>query len=71
MQYDKYIDLIIPRGSNEFVQYIMSNSNIPVMGHADGICHIFVDASADLQKAADIINDSKLQYPAACKGGES
>jgi glutamate-5-semialdehyde dehydrogenase len=41
------IDLIIPRGSNEFVQYIMANSKIPVMGHADGICHVYVDESAD------------------------
>lgn len=71
LKYDEYIDLIIPRGSNEFVQHIMSDSNIPVMGHADGICHIFVDASADLHKAAEIINDSKLQYPAACNAVET
>lgn len=60
------IDLIIPRGSNEFVQYIMANSKIPVMGHADGICHLYVDKDADLEKALKIIEDSKTQYVAAC-----
>lgn len=44
------IDLLIPRGSNEFVQHIMNNTKIPVMGHADGICHIYVDSSADIEK---------------------
>lgn len=62
----KSIDLIIPRGSNEFVQYIMANSKIPVMGHADGICHIYVDKTADIDKALKIIEDSKTQYVAAC-----
>ncbi|MEG0157430.1 MAG: glutamate-5-semialdehyde dehydrogenase [Anaerovoracaceae bacterium] len=65
------IDLIIPRGSNEFVQYIMANSKIPVMGHADGICHIYVDKSADIQKALPIIVDSKTQYVAACNAAET
>jgi len=65
------IDLIIPRGSNEFVQYIMANSKIPVMGHADGICHIYVDQSADPEKAAAIIVDSKTQYVAACNAVET
>jgi glutamate-5-semialdehyde dehydrogenase len=65
------IDLIIPRGSNEFVQYIMANSKIPVMGHADGICHVYVDQSADLEKAAAIIVDSKTQYVAACNAVET
>jgi glutamate-5-semialdehyde dehydrogenase len=65
------IDLIIPRGSNEFVQYIMANSKIPVMGHADGICHVYVDKSADPQKAAAIIVDSKTQYVAACNAVET
>lgn len=60
------IDLIIPRGSNEFVQHIMSNSKIPVMGHADGICHIYVDVESDMNLAAAVVNDSKLQYAAAC-----
>jgi glutamate-5-semialdehyde dehydrogenase len=65
------IDLIIPRGSNEFVQYIMANSKIPVMGHADGICHIYIDKSANLEKAAAIIVDSKTQYVAACNAVET
>ena len=63
---DKNIDLLIPRGSNSFVQYIMENSRIPVMGHADGICHVYVDQSADLDMAVRIIIDSKVQYVAAC-----
>ncbi len=60
------IDLLIPRGSNEFVQYIMSNSRIPVMGHANGVCHIYVDQTADLDKALPVIMDSKAQYVTAC-----
>lgn len=63
---DESIDLLIPRGSNEFVQYIMANSKIPVMGHADGICHVYIDQSADLDKALPIIMDSKAQYVTAC-----
>ncbi|URN85241.1 glutamate-5-semialdehyde dehydrogenase [Acetobacterium wieringae] len=63
---DHYIDLIIPRGSNSFVQYIMNNSNIPVMGHADGICHVYVHEDANLTQAVAIIVDSKTQYVAAC-----
>jgi len=60
------IDLIIPRGSNAFVKYIMDHSNIPVMGHSDGICHLYIDRDADLEKALDIVVDSKTQYIAAC-----
>lgn len=65
------IDLLIPRGSNEFVQYIMSNSKIPVMGHADGVCHIYADETADIEKAVSIIVDSKTQYVAACNTVET
>lgn len=65
------IDLLIPRGSNEFVQYIMSNSKIPVMGHADGVCHIYADRAADLKKAVPIIVDAKTQYVAACNTVET
>ena len=65
------IDLIIPRGSNEFVQHIMASSKIPVMGHADGICHIYVDEDADLDIAGKIINDAKMQYAAACNAVET
>lgn len=65
------VDLIIPRGSNSFVQYIMENSKIPVMGHADGICHIYVDKAADLKKAVPIIEDAKTQYVAVCNAVET
>ena len=65
------VDLIIPRGSNEFVQYIMENSKIPVMGHADGICHVYADKDADLNKAVPIIIDAKTQYVAVCNATET
>ena len=65
------VDLIIPRGSNEFVRYIMDNSEIPVMGHADGICHVYVDKAADVAKAVRIIRDSKTQYVAVCNAVET
>lgn len=68
---DKYVDLLIPRGSNKFVSYIMNNTKIPVMGHADGICHIYVDDGCDMDKAVRIIVDSKTQYPAACNAVET
>ena len=63
---DESIDLLIPRGSNQFVQHIMENSKIPVMGHADGVCHVYIDKEADLDKALPIIMDSKVQYVTAC-----
>lgn len=65
------VDLLIPRGSNAFVQYIMDNTKIPVMGHADGICHIYVDKDFDVEKAVPIIIDSKTQYTAACNAVET
>lgn len=65
------IDLLIPRGSNAFVQYIMANSKIPVMGHADGVCHTYVDKDADPEKAVPIIIDAKTQYVAACNATET
>ncbi len=65
------VDLLIPRGSNAFVQYIMNHTKIPVMGHADGICHIYVDQDADLKKAIPIIIDAKTQYTAACNAVET
>ena len=68
---DKSIDLIIPRGSNKLVKYIQENTKIPVLGHASGICHIYVDESADFEKTLRIIEDSKCQYPAACNSVET
>ena len=68
---DKYIDLIIPRGGNNLVKFIKENTKIPVLGHADGICHIFVDESADFDKAKKIIIDAKTQYPSACNTVET
>lgn len=65
------VDLLIPRGSNPFVQYIMDNTKIPVMGHADGVCHIFVDESYDKDKAIPVVVDAKTQYTAACNAVET
>lgn len=64
------IDLIIPRGSNALVAEIMSKSKVPVLGHADGVCHIYIDTDADLKKSIEIIIDAKTQYPAACNAVE-
>ena len=68
---DREVDLIIPRGSNAFVRYIMDHTRIPVMGHADGICHIYVDRDADFDKALRVIVDAKTQYTAACNAVET
>ncbi len=68
---DRDVDLLIPRGSNAFVQYIMNNTRIPVMGHADGVCHVYVDKAADYDKAVKIIIDAKTQYTAACNAAET
>ena len=65
------IDLIVPRGSNEFIRYIMKNSEIPVVGHADGVCHVFIDQNADLEMATEIAINSKTQYVAACNAMET
>ncbi len=67
---DRWIDLIIPRGSNELVRSIRAATRIPVMGHADGVCHVYIDASADLAKAVRIVLDAKTQYPAVCNAAE-
>ena len=71
LKQDKYIDLIIPRGGNKLVKFIKENTKIPVLGHADGICHIYVDEFADLEKAKKIIVDAKTQYPSACNSVET
>jgi glutamate-5-semialdehyde dehydrogenase len=71
LKLDEYIDLIIPRGSNEFVKHIMNNSNIPVLGHADGICHVYVDAEANMDMAVNVAVDSKCQYVAVCNTAET
>ena len=68
---DKYINLIIPRGGNKLVKFIKENTKIPVLGHADGICHIFVDETADLDMAIKIVTDAKTQYPSACNSVET
>lgn len=68
---DAYIDLLIPRGSNAFVKYMQDNTKIPVLGHADGICHVYVDDEADLSKAYEVCFDSKVQYPAVCNAMET
>ncbi|MGB3755875.1 MAG: glutamate-5-semialdehyde dehydrogenase [Rivularia sp. (in: cyanobacteria)] len=71
LKLDKYVDLIIPRGSNSFVQFVQQNSTIPVLGHADGICHLYIDKAADIDKAVNIAVDSKTHYPAACNAIET
>ncbi len=68
---DQDVDLLIPRGSNRFVRYIMEHTKIPVMGHSSGICHIYVDEKADQEAAVPIIVDAKTQYPAACNAVET
>ena len=65
------IDLIIPRGSQSLVQNIRKNTNIPILGHTDGICHVYVDKKAEPQKALSIVVDGKTQYPAVCNATET
>ena len=71
LQLEGQIDLLIPRGSKEFVSYIERNSRVPVLGHGEGICHVYVDRAADKAKALAIVMDSKTQYPAACNSAET
>ncbi len=68
---DRYIDLVIPRGSNELVRYVKNNTRIPVLGHADGLCHIYIHADANVEMAIKVIVDAKVGYPAACNAVES
>ena len=71
LQHDDLVDLVIPRGSNEFVRHIQGTSRIPVLGHASGVCHLYVHPSADIAEALDVIVDAKTQYPAACNAVET
>ena len=71
LQLNREVDLIIPRGSNSFVRFVQENTHIPVLGHAEGICHLYVDAAADLDQAVTIAVDAKTQYPAACNAIET
>lgn len=71
LKLDQYIDLVIPRGSNSFVRFVQQNTAIPVLGHAEGICHLYVDAAADISQAIHLTVDSKTQYPAACNAIET
>lgn len=68
---DDVIDLVIPRGSNALVSYIKANTRIPVLGHADGVCHVYVDSSASADFAAAIAVDAKTDYPSACNAMET
>jgi gamma-glutamyl phosphate reductase len=71
LKLDNYIDLVIPRGSGALVKFIKENTKIPVMGHADGICHLYIDKAADVNKATAIAVDAKTDYPSACNAAET
>ena len=71
LEMPEHIDMVIPRGSKQLVEFVQSHTRIPVLGHAEGVCHIYVDAAADLPMALDIIDDAKTDYPAACNAVET
>jgi glutamate-5-semialdehyde dehydrogenase len=71
LKLDDLIDLVIPRGGYDLVRYVQSNTRIPVLGHAEGVCHIYVDAAADFEMALEIIDDAKTDYPAVCNAVET
>ncbi|KAI8390976.1 glutamate-5-semialdehyde dehydrogenase [Radiomyces spectabilis] len=71
LEQDRYIDMVVPRGSNSLVKYIQNNTRIPVLGHADGICSVYIDKDANIAKAARISVDAKTNYPAACNAAET
>jgi glutamate-5-semialdehyde dehydrogenase len=71
LELDESVDLLMPRGSSEFVQYIQDNTSIPVLGHTEGVCHVYVDEEADLEMATKVTHDAKVQYPAACNAAET
>ena len=68
---DDVIDLVIPRGSNSLVSYIKANTRIPVLGHADGVCHVYIDSTAGAEDAAKLVIDAKTDYPSACNAMET
>ncbi len=71
LHHPEYVDLVIPRGSNELVRTIMASTRIPVLGHADGVCHAYVHPSADIAEATRVVVDAKVQYPSACNALEA
>ena len=71
LKLNEYIDLLVPRGSEEFVKYIQNNTSIMVLGHSEGVCHVYVDRDADLNMAEEICYDAKVQYPAVCNAAET
>jgi glutamate-5-semialdehyde dehydrogenase len=71
LRMDQYIDLVVPRGGAELVRYVMQNSTIPVLGHADGVCHIYIDRHADRKMAMEIVLDAKTQAPSVCNAVET
>ena len=71
LERDDAVDLVMPRGSSEFVSYIQDNTQIPVLGHTEGVCHVYVDDDADVDMAADVAFDAKVQYPAVCNAVET
>ncbi len=71
LKLNEYIDLLVPRGSEQFVRYIQNNTSIMVLGHSEGVCHVYVDRDADLSMAEDICYDAKVQYPAVCNAAET
>ncbi|ERH06931.1 MAG: gamma-glutamyl phosphate reductase [Halonotius sp. J07HN4] len=71
LEMDDSIDLLMPRGSSEFVQYVQDNTSIPVLGHTEGVCHVYVDREADLDMATEVAFDAKVQYPAVCNAVET
>ena len=71
LKLNEYIDLLVPRGSEQFVKYIQDNSSIMVLGHSEGVCHVYVDRDADLNMAEDVCYDAKVQYPAVCNAAET
>jgi len=71
LEMDDSVDLLMPRGSSAFVKYIQDNTSIPVLGHTEGVCHVYVDEAADLSMATEVAHDAKVQYPAACNAAET